>query len=70
MENWLADGTDPITNYTYDSYGNVISEIDANAHTTIYEYGPGEGFYITKEMIWNLKVQLDSQFSNRPKIKL
>ena len=25
---------------------------------------------IEKEMIWYLKVQLDSQFSNRPKIKL
>ncbi|MCK5283860.1 MAG: VCBS repeat-containing protein [Nanoarchaeota archaeon] len=47
MENWLADGTDPITNYTYDSYGNVISEIDANAHTTIYEYGPTHTFPVT-----------------------
>jgi RHS repeat-associated protein len=35
---WLSGGSNPETNYTYDSYGNVATEKDANNRTTTYTY--------------------------------
>lgn len=36
---WLSGGTNPATNYSYDSYGNETSVTDANNHATSYIYG-------------------------------
>jgi len=37
-EGWLDTGANPITGYTYDSYGNMVSLNDPNAHTTTFTY--------------------------------
>lgn len=35
---WLQNGTNPVTTYTYDNYGNVSSVKDANNHLATIEY--------------------------------
>jgi len=38
-EDWLSGGSNPITSYAYDSYGNKITETNPRGHTTQYVYG-------------------------------
>lgn len=36
--------TDPTTNYNYDSFGNVVTQIDPNGNSTLTEYEPTQTF--------------------------
>ncbi len=38
-EEWLNGGQNQITNYSYNSFGNIVNETDANGHVTQYAYG-------------------------------
>jgi RHS repeat-associated protein len=35
---WNSEGENPVYSYTYDSFGNLLSETDPNGHTTAYSY--------------------------------
>ncbi len=54
-EDWLNGGENPITNYSYDNYGNLINETDANNHTTRYVYGIRDTGYTFIDQIINAK---------------
>jgi RHS repeat-associated protein len=44
-----TDGADIITQYQYDSYGNLVKQIDPNGAVTNFEYGPEyKGAYLTR----------------------
>ncbi|MFH1445776.1 MAG: FG-GAP-like repeat-containing protein [Nanoarchaeota archaeon] len=54
-EDWLYGGDNPTANYTYDSYGNVIEEIDANGYYTNYTYGIADTTHTFPEQITNAR---------------
>ena len=54
-EDWLNTGTNPVTFYGYDSYGNIINQTDANNHTTKYTYGLRDPTYTFADQIINVK---------------
>ena len=46
-ELWL-EGNNPVFTYSYDSYGNIITEIDANNHQANYVYDSTNTFIVGK----------------------
>jgi len=56
-ENWLSGGTDPVSTYAYDSYGNKTSETDANGHTTTSAFGTNDTTYTYPDSTTNAKSQ-------------
>jgi len=54
---WLSGASNPETNYTYDSYGNVASVTDPNNHTTTYTYGINDATHTYAERETNAKSQ-------------
>ncbi|MEK6925922.1 MAG: toxin TcdB middle/N-terminal domain-containing protein [Nanoarchaeota archaeon] len=37
-EHWLSAGTNPVINYSYNSFGNLINQTDARGYVTKYRY--------------------------------
>ncbi|HSW87828.1 MAG TPA: FG-GAP-like repeat-containing protein [Candidatus Saccharimonadales bacterium] len=54
---WLNGGTSPITQYTYDSYGNQTQVADANGHTTQTTYGTNDITNTYPDSVTNAKNQ-------------
>ncbi|MCF7860963.1 FG-GAP-like repeat-containing protein, partial [Candidatus Woesearchaeota archaeon] len=52
---YLNTGTNPVTSYNYDSFGNLIWETDPNGETTYYVYGLNDTTYTFPEQVINPK---------------
>ncbi|MFH0860213.1 MAG: toxin TcdB middle/N-terminal domain-containing protein, partial [Candidatus Altiarchaeota archaeon] len=52
-EEWLAVGVDPITEFGYDSYGNLINVTDAKGRVTEYAFGSGDTTYTYPDQMVN-----------------
>ncbi|MEK6871299.1 MAG: toxin TcdB middle/N-terminal domain-containing protein, partial [Nanoarchaeota archaeon] len=57
-QDWLDNGNAPTTNYTYNSFGNIINETDANGHRTDYFYGIRDTTNTFVDRIMNNKSQI------------
>ncbi|MBS3075847.1 hypothetical protein J4429_05310 [Candidatus Pacearchaeota archaeon] len=58
-EDWLnMGGENPVTEYGYDVYGNLINQTDANNHTTKYVYGIRDSTNTFVDQIINAKNQI------------
>ena len=54
-QDWLDIGENPVTNYSYDSYGNIVNETNAKGYTTKYVYGIRDSTYTFVDKIINSK---------------
>jgi YD repeat-containing protein len=61
---WLSSGNNPSTNYSYDTYGNLVAEINANGYTTNYTYGLRDTTYTILDQVLNPKNQLFKYYSD------
>lgn len=52
---WLSGGTNPITRYEYDTYGNVKKVIDPKNNETTFEYGVNDATNTYPEKVINAK---------------
>ncbi len=52
-EDWLETGDNPSTNFSYDSYGNLISETDPNNHLTERVFGVSDTTYTFPDKVIN-----------------
>lgn len=55
LENWLEIGSNIVTNYSYDQYGNLANETDANGYVTQYIRGIRDSTYTFVDKIINAK---------------
>jgi len=54
-EEWLNTGNNPITNYSYNTYGNLINQTNPNNQITQYLYGIRDPTYTYADQIINPK---------------
>ena len=54
-EEWLNGGSNPITKYFYDNFGNLVNETNPNNYTTQYIYGLKDATYTFIDRIINAK---------------
>ncbi len=57
---WLSGGTNPVTTYTYDSYGNKTQVTDDNSHSTSWSYGTNDTTHTYPDSTTNAKSQTTS----------
>ncbi len=58
IEEWLSTGTNPITTYGYDVYGNLANQTNPRGYTTTFQYGIRDSTYTFPEKIINAKGQI------------
>ena len=59
-EEWLNIGDNPITSYIYDSYGNIISEVDPNGNFINYTYGIRDNTFTYVNQLLNSEGHLEN----------
>jgi len=55
QEDYLNGGSNPVSTFEYDTYGNVINQTDPNNHSTTYEYGTHDTTYTFPDRQINAK---------------
>ncbi len=58
IEEWLNGGSNPITKYSYNAYGNIIEEVDSRGYKTKYNYGIRDSTYTYIDQMINSKNQI------------
>ncbi|MBU0962688.1 MAG: VCBS repeat-containing protein, partial [Nanoarchaeota archaeon] len=54
-EDWINAGNNAVTNYTYDSYGNIVNQTDPNGNNISYIYGRTDTTYTYVDQVKDSK---------------